>query len=157
MNDWLAEDDEAEREKAEREEAEREAEEPEEGSLDPDKLTVEPAWWDEGGDDDLISSLAERAVRRCPRCCGSIRDLRRAHALASAVLVHPGGVIALAARTACPPASTFEPDQFPTLKPRSRKRSSRSSGSSSIFSIVLVRRAVGSGSGGALSKARAAQ
>jgi hypothetical protein len=33
-------------------EAEREAEELEDGSLDPDELTGEPAWWDEGGDDE---------------------------------------------------------------------------------------------------------
>ena len=32
--------------------AERQAEELEDGSLDPDELTVEPAWWDEGSDDE---------------------------------------------------------------------------------------------------------
>jgi hypothetical protein len=37
---------------AERERAEREAEELEDGSLDPDELTGEPAWWDEGSDDE---------------------------------------------------------------------------------------------------------
>jgi hypothetical protein len=39
-------------EEAEREKAEREAEELEDGSLDPDELTGEPAWWDEGSDDE---------------------------------------------------------------------------------------------------------
>jgi hypothetical protein len=33
-------------------EAEREAEELEDGSLDPDELTGEPVWWDEGSDDE---------------------------------------------------------------------------------------------------------
>jgi hypothetical protein len=33
-------------------EAEREAQELEDGSLDPDELTGEPAWWDEGSDDE---------------------------------------------------------------------------------------------------------
>ena len=35
-----------------REAASREAEELEDGSLDPDELTGEPAWWDEGSDDE---------------------------------------------------------------------------------------------------------
>ena len=35
-----------------RERAEREAEELEDGSLDPDELDIEPAWWDEGVDDE---------------------------------------------------------------------------------------------------------
>jgi hypothetical protein len=30
----------------------RSVEELEDGSLDPDELTVEPAWWDEGSDDE---------------------------------------------------------------------------------------------------------
>ena len=30
----------------------REAQELEDGSLDPDELTGEPAWWDEGSDDE---------------------------------------------------------------------------------------------------------
>ena len=47
MSEWLSDDDEAEREKGE-----REAEELEDGSLDPDELTGEPAWWDEGSDDE---------------------------------------------------------------------------------------------------------
>ncbi len=32
--------------------AEREAEELEDGGLDPDELTGEPTWWDEGSDDE---------------------------------------------------------------------------------------------------------
>ena len=35
-----------------RETAEREAEQLEDGSLDPDELSVEPSWWDEGSDDE---------------------------------------------------------------------------------------------------------
>lgn len=35
-----------------REAVEREAEELEDGSLDPDELTGEPEWWDEGSDDE---------------------------------------------------------------------------------------------------------
>lgn len=35
-----------------RDAAEREAEGLEDGSLDPDELDVEPAWWDEGSDDE---------------------------------------------------------------------------------------------------------
>jgi hypothetical protein len=35
-----------------RDHAEREAEDLEDGSLDPDELTDEPAWWDEGSDDE---------------------------------------------------------------------------------------------------------
>jgi hypothetical protein len=34
------------------EEARRRAEELEDGSLDPDELTDEPDWWDEGSDDE---------------------------------------------------------------------------------------------------------
>jgi hypothetical protein len=35
-----------------RDDAEQGAEELEDGSLDPDELTDEPAWWDEGSDDE---------------------------------------------------------------------------------------------------------
>jgi cell division protein FtsB len=35
-----------------RDHAEREAEDLEDGSLDPDELIDEPAWWDEGSDDE---------------------------------------------------------------------------------------------------------
>ena len=34
------------------EEADRQADELADGSLDPDELTVEPSWWDEGSDDE---------------------------------------------------------------------------------------------------------
>ena len=36
----------------ESDDAEQEADELEDGSLDPDELTGEPAWWDEGSDDE---------------------------------------------------------------------------------------------------------
>ena len=39
-------------ESTEDEEARRRAEELEDGSLDPDELTDEPDWWDEGSDDE---------------------------------------------------------------------------------------------------------
>ena len=32
--------------------ASRDAEELEDGSLDPDELSAEPSWWDEGSDDE---------------------------------------------------------------------------------------------------------
>ncbi len=44
-------DDDAEESEA-RDRAERLAEELEDGTLDPDELTGEPAWWDEGSDDE---------------------------------------------------------------------------------------------------------
>jgi hypothetical protein len=47
MSEWPPESDEAERE-----DPEREAEELEDGSLDPDEFTREPARWDEGSDDE---------------------------------------------------------------------------------------------------------
>lgn len=39
-------------ERLSQDEAERVAEELEDGSLDPDEVEEEPAWWDEGSDDE---------------------------------------------------------------------------------------------------------
>lgn len=41
-----------EREDDERDLARREAEQLEDGSLDPDELSGDPGWWDEGADDE---------------------------------------------------------------------------------------------------------